>query len=91
MWKPEPRFSWPWSPSVPLDAVSHPILERAAVGKISFRHNLPAVIIPEAAFGLLAIYIYSKYLLNNHGVQDSRFVPWGLEGEEERTALALGR
>ena len=76
---------------MPLDAVSHPILARAAVGKISFRDTQPAVITPEAAFGLLAIYIYSKYLLNNHGVQDSGFVPWGLEGEEERTALASGR
>lgn len=60
-----------------MEAVSHPVLEQAAVGKISFRDNQPAVITPEAAFGLLAIYNYSKYLLNTHGVQDAGFIPWG--------------
>lgn len=60
---------------MPVEAVSHPILERAAVGKISFTDNQPAVITPEVPFGLEAIYMYSKYLLNTHDVQGTGFVP----------------
>ena len=31
---------------------------------------------PEVAIGLSAIYIYGKYLLNTHSVQDAGLVLW---------------
>lgn len=76
---------------VPTEAVSNPVLEQTAVGKISFRDKQPAVMVPEVTFGLLAIYIYGRYLLNTHSVQGAGLVLWGLEREEESTTLASGR
>lgn len=61
---------------VPMEAVSNPVLEWTAVWKISLRDNQPTVMAPEVAFGLSAIYIYGKYLLNTHSVQDAELVLW---------------
>lgn len=61
---------------VPVEAVSNPVLEWTAVRKISLRDNQPTVMAPKVAFGLSAIYIYGKYLLNTHRVQDAGLVLW---------------
>lgn len=65
-------------------AVSNPVLEPTAVGKISFRDNRPAVTAPKVAFGLSATYMYSKYLLNTHRVQEAGLELWELEREREK-------
>lgn len=88
-----PRLSWLWPSGVLTQAVPNPVLEPTAVEKMSFRDNGPAVTAPKVAFGLSAIYMYSKYLLNTHHVQDAGLELWELdkEREEECMALALGR
>lgn len=71
---------------MPLEAVSNLVLEQTAGEKISFRDNQPVVIAPKVAFGLSAIYMYSKYLLNTHSVQDAGLEPWGVREKEKRNA-----
>lgn len=66
---------------MPVEAVSNPVLEWTAVGKISFRDNQSAGITPKVAFGLSTIHMYSKHLLNTHNVQDAGPERWELERE----------
>lgn len=70
---------------VPGEAVSNPLLEQGVVGKIASTDNRPAGIAPKVAFSLGAIYIFSKYLLNTYGAQDTG--PGTLMGTDRHTSV----
>lgn len=91
MLKSGPRFFGRGPSHVPREAVSNPILEQVAGGKISYRDNQPAVITPKVAFGLWAIYIFNKYLLNTHSAQEAGLGTMLVREKEKPTALDTGR
>lgn len=70
---------------VPREAASNPVLEQGVVGKIALTDNRPAGIAPKVAFRLGAIYIFSKYLLNTYGAQDTG--PGTLMGTDRHTCV----